>query len=216
MKILIVYLEESEKLRNCLESLKKFSPEIPIILKKADKKKNIVAEEIYNEFLNSPEFDDDVMIWHPDMEATPSWYEKLKAFYNYFDVIGCKLLYPNKLIQHYGGMLRFDSTGIHPEQYCLNVGCTEPISRPYVTGPSMIIKKKVYEAVGGFDLQFTGYIDADYCMMARQKGFSVGVVPVELIHAEMGERNLRLTNQRMIESRQKFIAKWMNVLGELK
>ena len=218
MKILLVYLEEDEKLKRCLDSLKKYSPELEIIKVKADRKKTKTAEEVYDEYL--PKIDDDVMIWHPDMEALPNWYEDLKKYYNLFDVIGVKLIYPNKLINHYGGVIRADGIGIHPHQNCLDIGLDTPQSCAYVTGPGTVIKKYVYQKIGKYDHRFTYFIDVDFCFRARQAGFTIGVVPVKLIHHE-GLDNLKKrpnwqTQLLLKESHELFVSKWLNELAKYK
>ena len=215
MKILIVYLKEDEKLKKCLDSLKEFSPEIEVIKRQADPTKTKVSEEVYQEYFNSNEFDDDVMLWHPDMIATKNWYVDLMIYYHWFDVIGVKLIYPNGLVNHYGGAIRFDGLGFHPHQYSLNIGLNNPLETAYVTGPGMIVKKHVWEKIK-YDFQFFQYIDVDFCFQAREKGFKVGVVPVTLIHKE-GEDGFKIRTpeknaQMLKENHEKFVAKWMHIL----
>lgn len=217
MKILIVYLKEDEKLKRCLDSLKEFSPNVEVILKQADPTKTKVCEEVIQEYLNSEEFTEDVMIWHPDMIATKDWYENLQIYYHWFDVLGMKILYPNGLVNHYGGAVMSNGIGFHPHQFSFNIGLNNPLETTYVTGPGMVIKKKVWEKVKSFDFQFHQYIDVDFCFQARFcLGFSVGVVPVTLIHSE-GEdgfktRTPELQIQMLKENHDKFVAKWMHVL----
>ena len=216
MKILIVYLNEDEKLKRCLDSLKKYSPDVVVDLVKADPNKTEVAEQEYQEYLLKQT--EDVMIWHPDMEATEGWYEDLLKYYDKFDVIGCKIVYPNGIVNHYGGAINMNGVGFHPHQFSLNIGLTEPLDTAFVTGPSMVIKKKVMDKLKGWDYQFTYYIDVDFCFRARQEGFSVGVVPVRLIHSE-GEDRLKKfseekTRNQMIDSHKRFTSKWMSVLSK--
>jgi len=216
MKILIVYLKEDEKLKKCLDSLKNFSPWIEIILKQADPTKTKVSEEIYQEYFNSEEFKEDVMIWHPDMLATRNWYRNLLLYYDLFDVLGVKIIYPNGLINHYGGAIRSDVVGFHPHQYSFNIGLNQPLETAYVTGPGMVVKKHVWEKIKSYDFQFQHYIDVDFCFQAREHGFKVGVVPATLIHSE-GEdgfkiRTPELQMQMLKENHEKFVAKWMHIL----
>ena len=216
MKILIVYLKENENLQECLESLKKYSPDLEIIKKKADPTKTKVSEELYQEYFNSPEFDEDVMIWHPDMIATENWYEDLLLYYYDFDVVGVKLIYPNGLINHYGGAIRYDGVGFHPHQYSFDIGLKNPLETAFVTGPGMVVKKKVWQKIKSYDFQFQQYIDVDFCFQAREEGFSVGVVPIKLIHLEgvegFKQRDPALQAQMLKDYHSKFVAKWMNVL----
>jgi len=220
MKILLVYLHEDEKLALCLESLKKFSPNLEIIQKKADPKKTKVSEELYQEYFNSNEFTEDVIIWHPDMMATFGWYEDLMKYYEAFDVLGCKLLYPDGTIAHYGGAIHKRGTGHHPNQGFLNIGLNEPLSSAFVTGPGMVIKKKVWDKIKTYDFQFSYYIDVDFCFRARELGFSVGVVPATIIHLEgmdmLKVRPLRQTQQMQMDCNNKFVSKWMQTLATYK
>jgi len=227
MKIIMSYLQEDEKLRECLASLKKFSPEIEVIKLKSDPKKTTSSEHAFDNYFKENGFDDDYMIWHPDMRATENWYEDLKKYYDEFDIIGCKLLYPDGLVQHYGGALYpgqthagFGAVGGHPHQYAFNIGLNEPLSCAYVTGPSMIIKKHVYEKLKGWDHSFWCYVDADFCIRARKEGFTVGVVPVTLIHYE-GEDQLKKRTKEynaklLSEGCVKFTSKNMDYLSNFK
>lgn len=218
----MVYIAEDEKLKLCLESLKKYSPDLEIDKIKIEPTEKTDALDEYNKYFESEKFVDDVIIWHPDMLATEGWYETLKTFYHCFDVVGCKMIYPNRLVQHYGGALRHDGVGCHPHQGLLNIGLNEPLSCAYVTGPSMVIKKKVYEKIGGFDSQFfKGYYgDVDFCFKAREAGFTVGVVPVTIVHAEGADAlNIRpkwKTQELQIKHHLAFVTKWMPELAKYK
>ena len=141
------YLKEDEKLFNCLESIGKYSPSVQVVLVKSDKTKTKTSEEAFENNFKEKGFDDDYMIWHPDMIATIGWYEKLLKYYDCFDIIGCKLIYPNGLVQHYGGGILYDGRGFHPHQYSLNIGLNTPLETAYVTGPSMVIKKHVWKLI---------------------------------------------------------------------
>ncbi len=216
MKILIVYTNQADpKLQRCIESLEKTAPQIERILRQADTKKTKVAEEIYEEVLNEEE--EDIMIWHPDMIAVEGWYEELMKYYEMFDLIGCKLVYPNGVIQHYGGGILPDARGCHPHQYQLDIGLTKPLDVAYVTGPGMVIKQRVWKKCK-FDFNYTYYIDADFCIQARKEGFTVGVVPIKIVHEE-GQETLKLSReeiaQKQAKSHQYFLAKWMSYLGEI-
>jgi len=209
MKILLVYLNKDKNYERCLDSLKKYSPEIEVVAVQADPTKTKIAEELYNEWVDK--LDDDVMIWHTDMLATENWYQDVKKYWNQFDIIGCKLIYPDGIVQHYGGVILADGRGYHPHQHCLNIGLNEPMETAYVTGPSMIIKKEVFKKIK-WDTSFPAYPDVDFCFQARENGFKVGVIPVTLIHEEALERNREKEAENLIEGKEKFIAKWMNTL----
>ena len=220
MKIIMSYLYDDEKLKNCLASLKKYSPEVEIILLHSDPKKTKSAEDAIRQYIDKNGMDDDLMQWHPDMLATDGWYSGLMQYYDEFDVVGCKLLYPNGLVQHYGGVFRFDGCGLHPNQFTLNINLVTPQSCAYVTGPSMIIKKHVYEKLGGWDFNFWSYIDAEFCVRARKAGFTVGVVPITLIHFEGADIHDKMGvaehNKFLAEGVERFRAKHMDFLSQFK
>lgn len=218
MKILLVYLDEDEKLKKCLESLKKYSPEIPVVKIKADRRKTKTCEQVYMSYFEENGVDDDYMFWHPDMQATEGWYKKLKEF-SLFDITGVKLVYPDGRIQFYGGYLRKDGAGFHPHQFALDVGIDTPNSCTYITGPGMIVKKEVLKEIK-WDEQFEYFIDVDFCLQARKKDYSVGVIPVKLVHSEGEDGFKKLSkeknNERLVSSYNKFIAKWMDWLSTFK
>lgn len=220
MKIIMSYLHEDKKLEECLASLKEFSPEIEVIKIKSDPKKTKSSEHAFQNWIEENGIDDDLMIWHPDMKATFGWYEELLKYWDCYDIIGCKLLYPNGLVQHYGGCLFPDGRGFHPHQHALNIGLDKPLGCPYVTGPSMVIKKEVYEKLKGWDHNFWAYIDADFCIRARKLGLTVGVVPVALIHTEgadqLRKRSQNENNQILSEGHLHFITKHMDYLSKFK
>lgn len=218
MRITIVYIKEDEQLKKCLDSLKKHSPNLPIDMLKVENPSDVTDPLIeYNKYFKT--MNEDIIIWHPDMVATKDWYAELMKYYDEFDVIGLKLIYPNGLIQHFGGAIRFDGAGGHPEQYMLNIGYNEPQNVAYVTGPGTIIKKKVLDKIGGYDLQFIkGYYgDADWCLRARENGFSVGVIPVEVMHEENeGGRSQEETIEYLRKHHKIFVSKHLNYLGKFK
>lgn len=217
MRIVIVAIKDDELLHNCLDSLKKYSPEVPIDLLMVNPKECPFDLLRLNEYIKTAE--DDIMVWHPDMVATEGWYEQLKKYYDVFDVAGTKLIYPDGIIGHYGGAIRPDGSGYHPHQYSLNIGLNEPLTTAYVTGPGKLIKKEVLKKIRWDEDTYRNcgfYCDTDFCFQAREAGFKVGVIPVTLIHVEGQHRDRRNEKEKILEGWSKFRAKWMHVLGELR
>ncbi len=216
MKILIVYLEEDDKLKRCLKSLEGCKYEV--VKLKADPSKTNICEEVIQEYLNSDKFTEDVMIFHPDMMAIKGWDTVLDAYIDKFDVVGMKVLYPNGIVNHYGGAIRMDGIGFHPHQFSFDIGLDEPLSTAFVTGPGMIIKKKVWDKIKSYDFQFEHYIDVDFCFQAREKGFTIGVVPVPVIHWEgedgFKKRDPQVQMDMLKKYHERFVNKWMNKDGQ--
>ncbi len=103
-----------------------------------------------------------------------------------YGLIGCKLVYPNGLIQHAGGYIRphgFLSDGFgHFKEDSLDTikECS------YVTGAAWLLRRDVLKMVGYFDTMFSPayYEDADYCIRVKNAGFKIIYSPKpKLIHA---------------------------------
>jgi GT2 family glycosyltransferase/glycosyltransferase involved in cell wall biosynthesis len=112
-----------------------------------------------------------------DTIPKPGW---LDALVNYArshpkaGVVGSKLLFPNDTVQHAGVVICQDRlprhiyTGFPADHPAVNK------SRAYtaVTGACMLIRKKLFEEVGGFDTTFVNSCeDIDLCLRLRQRGY---------------------------------------------
>ncbi|MGI0010511.1 MAG: glycosyltransferase family 2 protein, partial [Nitrosopumilaceae archaeon] len=99
-------------------------------------------------------------------------------------IVGPKLIFSNKTIQHAGVVFLKTGAGFHPLQGVdanssiyfgfLNVvrNCSA------VTGACLLIKKKIFDEVGGFDDKFDLYYnDADLCMKVISHGYRVVYTP---------------------------------------
>ena len=215
MKILLPYVEEHPTFKKCKFFLEKYTPKEVEIIYIHDEKKQGMTKVI------NPYFDgtDDVIIWHSDLIATKGWYDLLKHFMEQFPacgIIGTKLVYPNNLIQHYGGWVRADGVCFHPHQGCLDYGFEFPLSPVFVTWGGVLIRKEVIQAIGKMDEQFeqTYYGDVDYCMRANECNFQIMVVPIKLIHEESLDTKKDSTklNNLLMKNHHIFTAKWMSIL----
>lgn len=104
---------------------------------------------------------------------------RLNGIYN-GDIIGTRLLYPDDLIQHAGIGFDIDSNpynlwhgapGQHPDAM---------MSRylPAVTFACAIVDIAVWHQLGGLDEGFrNGYEDIDFCLRAREAGYTVYYSP---------------------------------------
>ena len=212
VKILLPYIERHYQFEKALWSLKKYTPkEVEIIL--IDDKERKGMSVVFNKYFTG---EDDLILWHADMYATEGWYEKLMKYKDTFDIIGMKLVYPNNVIQHYGGGIKENGVCFHPHQHCLDYGLDKPQECVFVTWGGVLVKKEVIQKVGKIDEQFfqTYYGDVDYCLKARELGFKVGVVPVKLIHEESLDTRQNPKIKEIMENNWNiFQAKWMNLLA---
>ena len=126
---------------------------------------------------------------------TPGWDERLRRHLSYpgVDLVGARLVYPSRSIQHAGVVL--GAMGDHLVHDGLGAAASEPgpldrwrRTRPAaaVTGAFMAVRRDAYERAGGFDEAFPiGCNDIDFCLrIRRQGGLILYAADLELIHAE--------------------------------
>ncbi|MCX9073315.1 MAG: glycosyltransferase [Candidatus Methanoperedens sp.] len=126
---------------------------------------------------------------------TSDWLEEMKGFIEQKEigVVGAKLIKPDNTIQHAGiviGMNGFAGhifAGIYE-----NYGYTQWY-RNYlaVTGACMMIRRQVFEEVGGFDESFILMgSDVDLCLRIVKNGYRIVYTPfAKLIHHEAATRS---------------------------
>lgn len=147
---------------------------------------NRVVEQVPNELL---------LFMNNDMEISrPDWLDALVEHIGRERVgaVGCRLLRGNGLLQHAGMIYRPNV------YYCvMNVGYEDgyftKVQREVsgVTAACMLIRKSVFQQVGGFDeVQFPiGFSDADLCLKLIRAGYKIIYTPfAELIHHESVSR----------------------------
>lgn len=94
---------------------------------------------------------------------------------------GCKLLYPNRTIQHAGVIIGLGGVAGHSHRFSpINddgrVNVIQNLSA--VTSACMMVRKDVFSAVGGFDEQLTvAFNDVDLCLKIRDKGYLIVYTP---------------------------------------
>ncbi len=137
--------------------------------------------------------------------------------------VGAKLYYPNGTIQHAGIIIGMGGAAGHSHQHC-PPGAFGYFGRPKmihnvtgVTGACLMLRKTVFQQVGGFDERFAlAYNDVDLCLKVRDEGYFVVWTPfAELYHYESRSRGYEVTPGRMArfsEEIELFRKKWESVL----
>ena len=143
--------------------------------------------------------------------------------------VGCKLLYPDNTIQHAGVILGITGTpsqsGVagHSHKHLPNTAHGY-FGRPHiihnisaVTAACLIMRKDVFEDVGGFDENLAvAFNDVDLCLKIRDKGYLIVYTPyAELYHHESVSRGYEDTpeKQRRFSKEVKYIRdKWGKVI----
>jgi GT2 family glycosyltransferase len=134
--------------------------------------------------------------------------------------VGSLFLYPDRKVQEAGSIVWKTGEALH---YGWGGSADDPRFRfarevDYCSGASLLIRKTVFEQLGGFDRRFAPayYEDVDLCMGVRSLGYRVVYQPASrIIHYEgatagrdvhRGVKNFQLLN------REKFYEKWKEVL----
>ncbi|MCV0373518.1 MAG: glycosyltransferase family 2 protein [Nitrosarchaeum sp.] len=121
-----------------------------------------------------------------------SWLDELVSLCMQPDVaiVGPKLVYQNDTIQSAGTFFLNTGAGWHPyskkdSDYSDNFGLANMI-RDYsaITASCMIMKKDIFDSVGGYDEEFDLYYgDTDLCFKAKSLGYHVLYTPyAKLLH----------------------------------
>lgn len=171
---------------------------------------------------------DYVILLNNDTQViTVNWIEELLMYAQREDVgaVGAKLYFPDRKIQHAGVVLGLGAHRTaghsHYGQAGMNLGymgrlCyAQDVSA--VTGACLMISRKKYDEVGGFDEGFAVSLnDVDFCLRLREKGYLNVFTPfAELYHYESLSRGLDLEGKnaaRYDKESEHFRTKWKEVL----
>jgi GT2 family glycosyltransferase len=131
-----------------------------------------------------------VLFLNNDVEAShDGWLDRMRRLAARPDVgcVGALLLYADRRVQHAGVILGFNGSADHAMKFTdayldgkerRNVGynCSLTSVRDYsaVTAACMMMRREVFDAVGGFDENFAiGFNDTDLCLRLRERGLKV-------------------------------------------
>uniref|UniRef100_A0A7C4RH24 Glycosyltransferase n=1 Tax=Desulfatirhabdium butyrativorans TaxID=340467 RepID=A0A7C4RH24_9BACT len=168
-----------------------------------------------------------LVLMNSDIEViTPAWIEALLEHSQRPEVgaVGAKLLYPDGRIQHAGIVVGIFGNAGHPHRF-FQADDNGYYARPHVihnvsavTAALMMVKKSLYESVGGLDAEHLGiaYNDVDFCLKLRQKGLLNVFTPYcEAVHHESASRGYEFTSEkreRFDRERLVFESRWAGVI----
>jgi len=119
------------------------------------------------------------------------WLEELvKVAENEANVgaVGAKLLFPDGTIQHAGVAVSDHPLPINPFHVFYKFPSNHPDANVFrdfqaVTAACMLVPKKVFDELGGFDEGFlNGYEDVDFCFRLREAGYRVVYTPRSVLY----------------------------------
>ena len=130
--------------------------------------------------------------------------------------VGAKLLYPDRRIQHGGVLLGVIAGTGHafrnqPDEEPGYFGLAHVVRNcSAVTAACMMVRRQVFEEVGGFDDSFrVQFNDIDLCLRIRRKGYLVVYTPVAtLYHYEGASRRV----MRPLADEKRFRARWGEII----
>ena len=140
-------------------------------------------------------------------------------------IVGARLLYPDRSIQHAGIVLRPDGTGEHVHRflrrnapgYAGRARLSQEVSA--VTGACLLARRDLYDRLGGLDESFaSAFNDIDFCLRARAAGWGVVLAAeAELIHHESltyGRHYADGEQARAAADRARILARWGRVCAD--
>ncbi|HEX3162873.1 MAG TPA: glycosyltransferase, partial [Pseudolabrys sp.] len=163
-----------------------------------------------------------VVFLNNDTEVTALWLDELVAAFRNFDGVGLagsKLVYPEGHLQEAGGVIWGSG---NPWNVGRNASAEDPRYNyvrvaDYVSGAALMIRRNLWEQVGGFSDEFApGYFeDTDLAMKVRETGHSVLYVPQSVVYhfeGQTGGKSVSRGTKAFQEvNRPKFRKKWAHV-----
>jgi len=162
---------------------------------------------------------DYLLFMNNDVEAlSPRWMEVLLGHAQRPEVgmVGARLLYPDRYVQHAGIVIRLFGIAGHILQgldaslpgYASWAVLTRNVSA--VTGACAMSRREVFEEVGGFDEALTvAFNDVDYCLRLAERGYLVVYAAnAELIHHESRSRGYAKDRPEIAS----FVRRWRQAL----
>ena len=135
-------------------------------------------------------------------------------------MVGSKFIYPNGLLQEAGGIIwrngdlanygNGDNAELPEYNYIKEVD--------FISGTSILIRKSLWEKIGGFDKRFIPayYEDIDLAFELRKLGFKIMYQPLSIVEHYKGisfqKFETSMIQQYQETNKKKFIEKWENEL----
>lgn len=202
VSIIILCKGKEEYTKQCIQS---------ILEKSSYKKYEIIVVDTFRFTVKKAKGKYLILLHNTTKVISPFWIEEMMMYAQRDDigVVGAKLYYPDNTIQHAGifvGMKTEDKIGYpHRYQKKENLGYMGRLCYAQnvstVTVACMMIRKTLYEQLGGFNETFAmKYYDVDFCIRVRQAGYAIIFTPyAELYYYQGKVRNLEYKEQKQYQ-----------------
>jgi len=163
------------------------------------------------------------LFFNNDAQITDNAIEQMVASLNNdpsVGIVGPKVLYPSGHLQEAGCKLNADGSsafiGLDDNPYLDRYNFSKEVD--YVSGCSLMIRKDVFEKVGGFSLEFEpGYCeDVDLCMKVRQQGYKIWYNHNAVIYHHLSATTpSSYKNFNILKNEGKLFTKWFDEIQRL-
>ena len=152
-----------------------------------------------------------IVFLNNDTVPQPGWLKGLLAAAKEEDaaICGGRLVYPDGSIQHAGVAIDHRGIGYHifngfPKDHS---AVTKRRRFQAVTAACMLVRRDVFEALGGFDEAYrNGFEDVDLCLRAGEKGYRILYAPeCVVIHHEETTEGRKAHDRGNLE---RFLSRW--------
>ncbi len=164
-----------------------------------------------------------IVFLNNDTEVQPNWLDNLHSVFKYYPdagAVGSMLVYPNGKLQEAGGAIFNNMNGWN---YGKNGDPTDSKFNfvrevDYCSGASLMVKKEIFNQLGGFDERFApAYCeDTDFCFNIRKLGYKVYYSPFsKVVHFEGATAGTDLEKgfkKYQVVNAKKFSEKWEDEL----
>lgn len=164
-----------------------------------------------------------VFLLNNDTQVQDNWLDSLVDLMENDEKIGMTgsmLLYPDGVLQEAGGIVWRDGSAWN---YGHKKGPLEPEynyvkETDYISGAAIMIRKSLWEEIGGFDDRFAPayYEDTDLAFEVRNRGYKVVYQPLsKVVHFEGMSNGTDLSSGQkkyQVMNQEKFYKKWKKVL----
>lgn len=166
-----------------------------------------------------------ILFLNNDTQVQPNWLEPLTSLMDRdaeIGMVGSKLIYPNGQLQEAGGILWKDGSAwnyghfMNPES--AEYSYVKEVD--YISGAAIMIRKNLWNVIGGFDEQFMPayYEDTDLAFEVRRQGYKVCLQPQSIVvHFEGVSNGTDIQSGIKIfqlKNREKFYFKWKDILNK--